>query len=862
MKGDLQLEGAMAALVALTFGVVLMCETAGVAAPPSPQQLISEVARKSHPRLLFTKWEETPGHRRRAEPPYGGHLGWLFYAKVDADRHGGLYAAFYYQVSKDKTYAQKAKEALAKVEPFKGTNIRLAAGPLINSALAYDWVHDTLSPEEDRRTLQRLAALADSVYRKYPTQGNTHDRIIGASALGVMALALAGYDPKTPSKPVDWLRDATVSLFIQDRFQFPSAYRHDRRYGRFCPALLGVCNRGGFCRIGGYRAYWVATLSQWLLIYAKATGRNPLDDFPIARGVVNDPIWESMPNRMDSQQGTRASNYWGYYHNLLALMTPPERGAFRWYATAPKVDPLRRRRTTASLDGVPWGLCCYEKDLPTAEPFWTSFYSPECEAMVFRGGWELDSDWLFFKCMNQPITSHRDMVHHDNLSFELYSRGDYLLSDGGEIRNRMVGYGPEYACGHNTLLIDGTGPVKEDITKEYFHFVSPARFTDHCLENWLEFCEAEMDVCAVEIDPVKVVVGPSGARGSTEATKRDANAKRLAAPVNWRRAILYPGRDYFLVVDRARSKARHHYEFLFHLSSLNIVKTKSKDEPGHVIGALAIGGKNLEWAKGVRSDPLTGENPRRVLGHYPGAADALWKVTNLQRKAVELRLASCPAADALTVGRIWGRVAETRPPFSGRGGEVDHPFVAFRHSAPRVARLTALLARYPEEEPWRATPIAVTGEGSAMRIQRGDLMDLVGVGEGRREFGGLETDAEVALVREKGAEVQTALLMRGRYLSRKGSPLVAAPRAIRHATFHFSGRQIAGHLALDQPTAVEVACRFSPTRVSYRPAPPDWVWVWTKQQKEKYKPRPLAFHRRGDNLVIECPRGTGGISIK
>ena len=141
-------------------------------------------------------------------------------------------------------------------------------------------------------------------------------------------------------------------------------------------------------------------------------------------------------------------------------------------------------------------------------------------------------------------------------------------------------------------------------------------------------------------------------------------------------------------------------------------------------------------------------------------------------------------------------------------------------------------------------------------------MDLVGVGEGRREFGGLETDAEVALVREKGAEVQTALLVRGRYLSRKGSPLVSAPQAIRHATFHFSGRQIAGHLALDRPTAVEVACRFSPTRVSYRPEPPDWVWVWTKQEREKYKPRPLAFHRRGENLVIECPGGTGGISIK
>ena len=87
-------------------------------------------------------------------------------------------------------------------------------------------------------------------------------------------------------------------------------------------------------------------------------------------------------------------------------------------------------------------------------PAATSHLDPNAIIQLIRGSWNTDADWLSLVTFNKNTRSNRDMQHHDQLSFEYYSRGDLLLSDGGEDRvilDRFYGTG---APSHNTIAIE------------------------------------------------------------------------------------------------------------------------------------------------------------------------------------------------------------------------------------------------------------------------------------------------------------------------------------------------------------------------------------------------------------------------
>jgi len=817
------------------------------------KEIIKQVSKKKHPYLLFTDWKKTPGYRYRNEKPYGGHLSWLFYLPIEASRNkNSLAAALYYYVKGDKKYIPHIKKSLLQIRVpvirSAWNNARFCGVALIDYSLKYDWIQPLLTPEEDKKIKENLARYADALYKAYPHQGNTHDRIMAASGLGAISLALAGYNPPTSSKPVDWLKDGTISLFIKDRYKFPSAYTKDERYKDFCPAVCGVCNQGGFCRVGGYRAYWLSTMCKWLLIYYKATGRNPLDDFPIARGIVNEVLWESMPNGMDSEQNTRDGTYWWHFKFLTAMHTPSERGGFKWYSTDPKVDKARWRKGWAWLGSV-YGLCCYEKYLPTEPPFWTSFYSPKNEAFVFRKNWKVDGDWLYLKVFNQPITSHRDMVHHDNMSFELYSRGDYLLCDSGEVRGRMYGYGPEYALGHNTILINGRGPVKERVSVEYYKFVNPAYFVTASLEKWLEFCQAKMRITHVEVDPIKLVVRkPDG---------KEYTAEPLPSPVDWYRTIIYPGKEYFILIDEIKSNQKYDYSQLFHFSSLNIIPTKSRKEPGYVLGDLIIKGERINWEKDVRTDILTGDKPYRKVKEFSDIQSVIWKTKNLQGKKVELLLFFSPKSKKLVVGRIWGRIPQTweRPTGSG---EVDHPMVKVKEKSDKVTRITAILTRYIEEEKKKVKEVDVKG-GNGIKVEYGNVEDFVAAGEGKLEYGNVRTDAEIFFVRKENDKISTLLLIKGKELFYKGENIISLSEKIPHVAIYYPKDMVVLHFHTEKDTEAKIRCNLPVKKVLYKKLDNEWNWI--NGVEGKHKEKEIKYKKEGKYVKFTIPAGISRVKL-
>ncbi|RKY32699.1 MAG: hypothetical protein DRP67_00490 [Candidatus Omnitrophota bacterium] len=795
------------------------------------EKLINTMKKKKHPYLLFNKIEETAGWKNRDKEPWKTYF---IQIKEAADRNVGIpytwkgprtgaiahtddiyanpvNAGFMYQVTKDKKYLKKAADLLKKatgLPPYtrwsKRHHGRVIGREMIKYAVGYDLIKEGLSPEEDKAIRDNLAKIADKACLSYSKWNNNHDRLILACGLGAMACALADYEGNTTTKPIDWLRRGTVNLFLKDDYKWPDGLRLKGEREIVRPALSGAVRPGG--SIHGYFSYWSGPFTKWLIIYSHATGRNALEDFPIARGIVNVILTEALPTRTGSHHCTNLQSYWWHYHVLFHLVSPEERGLFKWYEKDPGVDKLRWRRTWGCVWGGVFSFCFYNPGLPSAEPNWKTFYSPKAELCVFRKDWSLDSDWLLFNCENYPSDSHRWMLHNDNMSFEYYSRGDYLLADNGEVKGRMYGYGPTYASGHNTLLIDGKGVMKENISKKAFKFINPARFIDHCVGPYLEFIRAKINVTHVEKNPLKGVY-----------------AERLDFPVEWIRTILYPGRDYFVVIDTAKSDGKHSYQTLYHLTSFNIIKTKSRNDPGKVIGKLFVGKSKVNWDKDVKTDILTGKNPIRIIKEYKGVSSVRWYTDNVLKKKVELSLITIPEPEKVIVGRTWGHIAMFEPPFSG-SSEVDHPFVSFYSTGKDITRMTLILTRYTDEEKYTVKKIN-SAEGYGFLVSRGGKMDIIFKGNGKLENGKVEIEGKITYLRIEDGKVKQGILIDGRKITYKGEEIVNIEKPIPHLAFNINPEEIYIHLNTgDSLPNIRLNCGISVNKGFIQEEREDWKW--------------------------------------
>lgn len=804
--------------------------------------LIKQIARKKHPYLLFHDVKRTTGWKNRNKQPWKTFLSQIYESveknvgiacvwkgpltgaivHTDETYLSPISPAFLYQLTRNKQYLQitvkMLKSATGKppITRWNSSHMgRVFGRELLRYAVAYDLIQDKLSKAEDKAIRDNLARIADKACRSYRRWKNFHDRIILDCGLGAIACALADYEGPTVTKPVDWLRRGTVNLFIKDDYPWPGGLREDSQKEIIRPAVCGSCSPGGFFH--GYFSYWSGPFTKWIIIYSQSTSRNALVDFPIARGIVNTILWESTPYKTDSHHCTKLQNYYWFYHVLWHLVLPEERWGFRWHEKDPRVDELRYRRRYGDVWGGVFSFCFYNPNLPIRRPNWTTFFSPANQACVFRNDWSLESDWLFFNCENYPAPSHRWMLHNDNMSFEYYSHGDYLLADNGEVKERMYGYGPTYASGHNTLLIDGSGPIKEDIKKECFRFVNPAKFINHSLERWLEFAEAEMDITHIEKNPLKGIY-----------------AKPLKSPVNWNRTILYPNKQYLIIADRVESAQRHDYSLLFHLTSLNIIKSQGKRLPGQVKGKLFIEDKEIAWDKNVRTDILTGKNPQRMIKKYRSVSKVAWQTNNLINKQVELRLVPIPSADEVTIGRTWGHIPMIKAPYKG-SSDVDHPYIAFHYKTKNLYAIVPLLVFYKNEPLRKVKQIRLlSGNGCAVEIEKHADSDIVSIGSGKLRFADIETDADLTLIHKSNNNIITCMIIRGSMLKRAGRFLIETKPLISHIAYNISPQKhtLSIHVnANNKGTNVRIFCPYRIKNAYYQIERKDWDWLG--------KPHPL-----------------------
>ena len=717
-------------------------------------------AEEKHPTLLFKNFEDTPGQKYYNEHPYSSiRESAISYARTyDLTKdfsdpnmsygreiyraEAGRRLAWAYQLSGDVVFAEKlATDVIPYIytSPKDNNKVgKLSGDVLIDHLIEFDLIHNYLQENYPNVLSVARQKLMDRINWNYDGTidiTNAHSSIVLYSALGMSATCFP--DESNSSK---WLDMATEKLCI-----------NHPQFNR--PVLQCNHNSGGLTLITSYRSYWIEQLCLWCSVSKVNYTQLLTDKYPLLKNVIMSAFWNKLPDGRNANFNTSGNNLLGYVYLYAPILPDLEQKYVLWH-----INKFLGINNVRSYIPSHMSYCFYDiHDFEIEEPMWTTYISSDAESSVFRKNWTEESDYLWFKHQKYPIASNRYMMHHDNMSFEYYSRGDLLLNDCGEVKSLTVGYGPTEAKGHNTILINnGTGtlggPIKGDSSLTDFY--NQVDLKNSFIKNWMELTEAEMDWKYIE--------------------DWDSGyyylKKLLSNSVDWKRSILYPNKEYFIVIDNLIGSQKRDIHNLFHFSSFNKNETKEKDENGdwihgNVIGDLKINNSSIDWTS------------------QDYGVEYNYNVNNLiewNTNKVKLKLFSVPASN-ISVEKWWARIGGYN-----RADEVDHPIIRFKTNASSLSRITTLLSRSNSEEEKNTEEIAVIGNGNAIKITSSTYEDYIYSGNGNSSFANLVTDADIFYFR-KSNQPSNFTFLRGSYINYSDELLFKVSKKVDYSTFEYQG---------------------------------------------------------------------------
>ncbi len=753
----------------------------------------------SHPFLLFNDIQDTPGFQYQTQSPWKGWQSSVISAANKAKSKDftrswsgdedwvsqrGNYAmnlALAYQITNDPSYATKAKEALLNLDvgtiPASPPMMRPEAFQdmsLLSYSLAYDWVQPTLDASTDMAIRDKLATLADTCYKKLNFDGTDLNYVSFVDwqgqaypIMGIAGVVLNDYTNPNglslSSDAAEWRRVGTDYLFVNDKL-------HD--YNK--PLIAFEDDNQGVDTMGSYKAYYIEDMCWWAQIYTRFYGKNFFDVYPIAEKILTAEVWESLPNRYSSDYDTEGQMKFDYQRGIANLLD----SANLSYALnhddtidASNILPYSQVCThiydTSQLpDALPYLVYGDYSSVTRTNPPWTNHLYYDSVYQVFRGNWNKDSDWLSLVTFNRSTTvySRRNTWHGDQMSFEYYSRGDLLLSDGGEDKYVLDQYWGQSEISHNTIAVENPrtpfatsswadsparGILKgaqysNDVS---YHMITPANIEGITQVPWMSL----MDVNAT----ISTVVGNSfGKRQS------------LSSPIQYDRSILYPDNDYFIVIDRLEGTQTWGYRSIFRPSSLTITPTKG-DNIGHVEGNLVIGSTPYNWQSlDYKTETSTGISTNSIV----------WGTTNPYGNNVKLQLYTVPSSPVLVTKYV------TRIAGYGASSEVYSPVLQFRSDpANDLYRVTVLLSSYSSEAGKVASTVEVTGTGNALKVTASNYTDYVYTGDGKSAFGPFSTDADTVFVRVASQPAELTMI-NGSFINYMNSTLVYSTDELEYLT--------------------------------------------------------------------------------
>jgi hypothetical protein len=389
---------------------------------------------------------------------------------------------------------------------------------LQNFATAYDLVQPWLGAEEDAAIRERLAQEAGYLSSiLFELAESPHNHLSKpAWGVGSMALALSEHP-----EAAQWLENALRASNANTRFYFSED---------------GVYREGSH-----YYIFSLINFVPFLYHYRNVSG---MDLFPIFQPAFEAPIamrtargW--MPNIEDSYLRPFPSfMVQGAYRGRHTYLRPEgdlaQVLAWNWANTDMATFDDSERETGFNYSGASWDYAkplfeflTYDPDIAPAAPTHSPTIFLDSGVSIFRNAWDLppaEQRWLLF----QGIAEADNHQHFDHLSFILAAKGQLMASDSGYSRSS---YGEEIrttwyrtARAHNVVTANGEAPV------------------DH----------------SESIPPTMKY------RLDTDFFDFEEKTAIYAAGGQHRRAIAFPGEEYFIVVDDVELPEPREVNVLFH----------------------------------------------------------------------------------------------------------------------------------------------------------------------------------------------------------------------------------------------------------------------------------------------------------
>jgi hypothetical protein len=756
-------------------------------------------ASSSHPGLFFNTINDCPGYAHSSASPWSSwqkdiistandRRTWDFTRDTmgngyDSIMYRGAAAqslGLAYQITKDPAYSLKAKEALLNIGRGDVENSFRKSSGLFSYSIAYDWVQPTLTAEDDTAIRDKLATLADSVYRdlnenganrQYVTFHDYHGRAYIAVAMA--GLALNDYDNPNrlslSSGPEDWVKCGTDYYWIDDLL-------HDSHRSLASWAFEESTGKDYV----GYNAYVDENLLLFAQAYSHFYGRNYFDDFPLAKKHFLVETWSALPNDFSANFETITNVMWQYEPGIISLLDEDNKSyALNRYDRLMSSKNLLQYPAREGGISIPTAYLTVDdySSVPRQFPAATTYLNNNSVFQVFRQSWNNDSEWLSLRTFYpMEIENNRVQARADQLGFEYYGKGDLLLADGCEDKHVLNRFYAMYENYHNTIAIeDPRSPFNVSTWADSpargiykgqsgSGIATPSNITFIAQTPWMEALGASVNIQKVQ---------------DSSWTK----SLQLSSDIGYERCILFPGKDYFIIIDRFESSQPWVYRNIFRPTSLRVTPTDDhtndrmlgENDVGHVNGDLTIGAEAYDWLSLPYKDEIaTGINTSVLT----------WSTTNPYGRAVELQLYSVPASNILVTKHV-GRIGS-----SGYEAEVYSPVVYYR-SAPQTSlyRATVLLSSYSSDVKAVPEAIAVNGNGNALKVTAPGHVDHIYTGKGLSTFGKYSTDADTAFIRDAGSVTEYTMI-NGTFISSGEAPMARATVPLSYITLKQDGGRI------------------------------------------------------------------------
>lgn len=420
--------------------------------------------RGQHPRLFFTSDRIADLRERvKTEPETAEAL-----AKILADPKSIRELSLAYRMTGERHFAEQARAAIGRLQ--WGDSMLMRRDPPWNSglgtahscfesAIAYDSIHDMLTPEERKSIASRivdrgiLPSLNDWVLggqRIHALDSMGHNWwsacVFGA---GMAALAVMDEEPRAE----EWLK--RISDGSVEWLDFGGSLLDNK------PPLF---DRGGaFYEDVNYASFAVSQYLYFQLAWNNALVAPTLPEIPIVDKFGDYFINVSYPNSghlltFDFGDGGRTANVIEPIHMLWANGYRKPRHL--WLLNEARATGQRPGRHNWSPFGLVFGPG--EKELasgPAVPDLPLSALYRDIGWASLRSSWERDATLLGVKSGYTWNHSHADAG-----SFILFHRGEYLLIDSGKCNYGRPEYDGYYrqSQAHNVVLFNGEAQNPED----------------------------------------------------------------------------------------------------------------------------------------------------------------------------------------------------------------------------------------------------------------------------------------------------------------------------------------------------------------------------------------------------------------